>query len=274
MMRKVAEEHHRRMQEVFRDLLPGGQLAWRSCDFANLPHWMGQTKAARGAAMMPPGVAARNKVEESKVVPYGDMCARTTLCLTEWSPMRWKEKWIWLLSFALARGFAVLIIRRAVCPPLPLAPVVRGGVGASMQPTLAPCPSGEGRCLRIDAAHPCPVPQCPPLPLAPAVRGGASTSSWPALAPAGPLAPAVRVVLDVIMARPCPSGEGWCFDVIMARPQQRARPCPSGEGRCFDVITARPCPSGGPSQATSSVQDILAEWEDLSSLGLEGGQPS
>ncbi|KAK3242347.1 hypothetical protein CYMTET_47966 [Cymbomonas tetramitiformis] len=39
--------HPRRMQEALRDLLPGGGLAWHSCEFATLPHGMGLTKAAR-----------------------------------------------------------------------------------------------------------------------------------------------------------------------------------------------------------------------------------
>ncbi|KAK3256138.1 hypothetical protein CYMTET_34710 [Cymbomonas tetramitiformis] len=47
MMREAAEEHDRRMQGALRDLLPGGGLAWHSCEFATLPHGMGLTKAAR-----------------------------------------------------------------------------------------------------------------------------------------------------------------------------------------------------------------------------------
>ncbi|KAK3276043.1 hypothetical protein CYMTET_15858 [Cymbomonas tetramitiformis] len=47
MMREAAEEHDRRMQGALRDLLPGGGLAWYSCEFATLPHGMGLTKAAR-----------------------------------------------------------------------------------------------------------------------------------------------------------------------------------------------------------------------------------
>ncbi|KAK3274731.1 hypothetical protein CYMTET_17099 [Cymbomonas tetramitiformis] len=47
MMREAAEEHDRRMQGALRDLLPGGGLAWHSCEFATLPHAMGLTKAAR-----------------------------------------------------------------------------------------------------------------------------------------------------------------------------------------------------------------------------------
>ncbi|KAK3241179.1 hypothetical protein CYMTET_49033 [Cymbomonas tetramitiformis] len=47
MMREAAEEHDRRMQGALRDLLPGGGLAWHSCEFATLPHGMGLIKAAR-----------------------------------------------------------------------------------------------------------------------------------------------------------------------------------------------------------------------------------
>ncbi|KAK3270601.1 hypothetical protein CYMTET_21006 [Cymbomonas tetramitiformis] len=98
MMREAAEGHERRMQEAQRDLLPSDGLAWNSYEFITLPHRMGLTKVARvtgvawfgqhvlfdvatarpmldahlGTAMMPPGAAAR-KVEESKVVTYGDV---------------------------------------------------------------------------------------------------------------------------------------------------------------------------------------------------------
>ncbi|KAK3263560.1 hypothetical protein CYMTET_27643 [Cymbomonas tetramitiformis] len=47
MMREAAEEHDRRMRGALQDLMPGGGLAWHSCEFATLPHGMGLTKAAR-----------------------------------------------------------------------------------------------------------------------------------------------------------------------------------------------------------------------------------
>ncbi|KAK3233741.1 hypothetical protein CYMTET_55985 [Cymbomonas tetramitiformis] len=34
-------------KDALRDMLPGGRLAWHSCEFATLPHGMGLTKAAR-----------------------------------------------------------------------------------------------------------------------------------------------------------------------------------------------------------------------------------
>ncbi|KAK3273675.1 hypothetical protein CYMTET_18096 [Cymbomonas tetramitiformis] len=222
-----------------------------------------------GAAMIAPGVAAK-KVEESKVTTYGDVrphyfipfgvevygglgpaaygfLRKTQRRFRERRYMEanveggeqvdgngdedkdedeeaahggavgWKEKWVRLLSFALARGVAGLIIRRAVgrCPEV-------GGVGTQ---------ESEGTQRERS--------------------GQASGEAGEAGAMASRLLESMEDVRREVEHLGTVEGQGG--GTAEAR---------SGGARAG---------IGGLSQAASSVEDILNEWDDLLSPGPEGG---
>ncbi|KAK3259487.1 hypothetical protein CYMTET_31516 [Cymbomonas tetramitiformis] len=126
-----------------------------------------------GAAMMAPGAAAK-KVEESKVAMDrrymeenaeggeqvdGNGDADEDEEAAHGGAVGWKEKWVRLLSFALARGAARLIIRRAVgrCPAgsgwrWAGGGRVRGGMGPDLDLGEADRREGAERLALMDRA--------------------------------------------------------------------------------------------------------------------------
>ncbi|KAK3275070.1 hypothetical protein CYMTET_16783 [Cymbomonas tetramitiformis] len=99
-------------------LVVEGWLDWRRKQRGGLARGLGggdMARAARGAGMnrlQAQGGSALAAVGGSGLIWDVGLVVEGWL---DWrSPVGWKENWIRLLSFALARGVAGLIIRRAV----------------------------------------------------------------------------------------------------------------------------------------------------------------
>ncbi|KAK3247349.1 hypothetical protein CYMTET_43150 [Cymbomonas tetramitiformis] len=161
----------------------------------------------------------------------------------------WKERWIRLLSFALARGVAGLIIRRAV----------------------GRCPAGGGWRWAGGVR----------------VRGGMGRGEAAGWEEMGRLVLMDREWEDAIeetdYARQDRHGGETQESGGEQHEQSEKASAGAGEAGRMGVKESAPprlglegrrraqAGAGGPIQAASRVEAILAEWDDLSSPGLEGG---
>ncbi|KAK3258150.1 hypothetical protein CYMTET_32793, partial [Cymbomonas tetramitiformis] len=177
-------------------------------------------------------------------------------------PVGWKEKWIRLLSFALARGVAGLIIRRAVgrCPAggrwrWAGRGRVRGGMGPGLNGGRGST-GGVERLALMDRAWEDAFEETDYA--TQDGLGGGTQESGEKLHDRFGQAPGGPGEADTMASRLLESME----DVR----REAEHLCIVG-GQGEDTAEAR---SGG-AQAASSVQDILAEWDDLKSPGPEGG---
>ncbi|KAK3250800.1 hypothetical protein CYMTET_39834 [Cymbomonas tetramitiformis] len=223
-----------------------------------------------GAAMMAPGVAAK-KVEESKVDGNGDEDENEDEEAARGGAVGWKEKWVRLLSFALARGVAGLIIRRAVgrCPAGSGWHWVGGGrVGGGMGPDLdrgeADRREGAERLALMDRAW------------EDAFEG---TDYATQDGSGGGMQESEGTQRERSGQAPGEAGEAGAMASRLLESMEDVRRevehLGTVEGQGGGTTEARSGGAragiGGLSQAASSVEDILNEWNDLLSPGPGSG---
>ncbi|KAK3264305.1 hypothetical protein CYMTET_26946 [Cymbomonas tetramitiformis] len=224
--------------------------------------------AQLGAAMMAPGAAAK-KVEESKVDGNGDEDGDEEAA--HGGVVGWKEKWIWLLSFALARGVAGLIIRRVVgrCPTgggwrWAGGGRVRGGMGPDLDRGEAARRERVERLALMDRAWEDAFEETD-YATQDGSGGGTQESEGTQRERSGQ-APGEAGEAGAMASRLLESMED-----VRRKVEHQSTVGGQGGGTTEARSGEARAGAGRPSQAASSVQDILNEWNDLSSPGPEGG---
>ncbi|KAK3267830.1 hypothetical protein CYMTET_23642 [Cymbomonas tetramitiformis] len=183
----------------------------------------------------------------------------------------WKEKWVRLLSFALARGAARLIIRRAVgrCPAgsgwrWAGGGRVRGGMGPDLDLGEADRREGAERLALMDRAW---EDACEETDYATqdGLGGGTQESEGTQREQTGQASGGAGKA-GTMASRLLESMED-----VRREAEHLGTVGGQGRGTAQARSGGARASTGGLSQVASSVEDILNEWEDLSSPGPEGG---